>query len=227
MCSSGKIGRVCSVRATSLATHASGGWNMNRFRTIPQRIENCGWYSQASVALVKSPQFLERRIGLTCKRSEMVEKCQVVRFQRRIRMWHCAPDVPAQHLYLVQGGHFAHEVRRDEPQSSQIALENAKSRCVGSTCSAACPGIGCDQEPIARHIEYVVLDLQPVPPHFIELWIHQHPTLFRRIPIFADHVILEKARIEVRTETAAAAGRNMLGAQHGEQQHNKVAANTD
>lgn len=65
------------------------------FRTVSQRIENCGRHSQAVVVVIESSLFLEGFVRLTCECSEVLEECQVVRFQRGVRMGHSAPDVPA------------------------------------------------------------------------------------------------------------------------------------
>jgi hypothetical protein len=45
-----------------------------------------------------------------------------------------------------------------------------------------------------------VIDVERLPPDFVELRVNQPPASFSGIPDFADDVIFKKARIEIRPE---------------------------
>ena len=97
-----------------------------------------------------------------------------------------APDRDGQSISstLFKPATSMYQVRRYKPESPQITFDNPELFRIGLASAAPHPGIGGDQESIARYVKYIVPDPQPVPPYFIELWIDELPTFFRRVPVF-------------------------------------------
>ncbi len=109
------------------------------------------------------------------------------------------------------------QICRKKPQSSQISLNYTEILRIGFTRPPPRPGVAGDVKLIARHVEYVMADAQPLRPYFIELRIGERPAPFRGVPVFADDVILKEARIEVGAEPAPTSRRNLPCSEHGKE----------
>src|SRR5947209_3514951 len=84
------------------------------------------------------------------------------------------------------------------------------------------PCIRRDKETVARHVEYVEVDVETVAPHGVELWVDNDPALLFAVPVFNNPVVFEKTGIEVGREPATGPGGDPLVAEHGKQQHDVV-----
>jgi len=70
------------------------------------------------------------------------------------------------------------------------------------------------EEAVAQHVEHIEIDLQLLPPDFVELRVNEYPALFGSIPVFADLMILEVTGVQIGAESATRPGRDSLSAQH-------------
>jgi hypothetical protein len=197
----------------------------DRFRTVQHAVEDSRRHTQAFIAFVEGAQLSEGGIGRARDRGKPVEKRKLVVLQRLAGADHGPPDIPGQHLHIVERGDIAHKVAGNKPEP--VHGENAECRRIGLTRAALRPGIARDDEAIAWHIEQVEIRVQLRPLKFVDLRVNENPTRFRGIPIFADLMVLEVTAIEIGTETAPSPGRNTFGAQHGDEEHCEVTADTD
>jgi hypothetical protein len=82
---------------------------------------------------------------------------------------------------VVEGSHVADDVAGDEPQP--VHVEDAEGGRVGLAAAAELPGVACDHELIARHVERVERHLEEFALAGVELRIDQHPALLRLVPV--------------------------------------------
>ena len=90
---------------------------------------------------------------------------------------HRTPDIPRQHLVIIERGHVADDVAGDEPQS--VHVEDTERARIGLAVAAELPGVARHQELVARHVERIEGDTEQLALALVELGIDQHPALLR------------------------------------------------
>src|SRR5579872_359106 len=192
-----KVGR--GSPPPSLSERPSVAPTEYRLLALAQRIEHFRWQAQAGIAVIAPPERVEICVRVRRQFGERIEIGELVGGElarRRLR----APDVPRQDFGAVERGEIADQIAGDEPQAAQLREFDAEGVRVELAAPAFAPGVGGDQESIARDVERVVTDGEIAGEDFVELDVEQGPAPLVGAPIFADPVILVFSRIEIAAE---------------------------
>ncbi|WP_407169725.1 hypothetical protein [Bradyrhizobium sp. ORS 111] len=103
----------------------------------------------------ESIEFVGVSVRRAADHSQSIEEGEI---QLAVAPAHCAPDVPRQHLAIVQRGDVANEIAGDEPKS--VHVENAECARVVDSVAAEQPGITGDHELIAWDVRRIEPDLE-------------------------------------------------------------------
>lgn len=98
----------------------------------------------AATVGVRLAQLVERRIGIAREPRKLIEEGKLAGIQLLVRARLDSPDVPRQHLDLVQRCQIANEAAGNEPQSVQLREGDAEPLGVGYTVPALLPGVSGD-----------------------------------------------------------------------------------
>ena len=193
---------------------------------VSNALKTVARHAQPGVALVERAQLGEGGVGRAGQRGEPVEERQLVIFRRLVGAGHGAPDVPGQHLHVVERRDVAHQVAGDKPEAAQV--EDAELRRIGVSRAALRPGVARDHEAVARHVEEVEVDRQLRPLQLVDLRIDENPAALSALFQYSQTQWSSKRpAIEIGAEAATGTGRHTLGAQHGDQQHGEMPADAD
>ena len=73
-------------------------------------------------ASYRPPELRESRVGIAGQRRQLVKERELLLVELLPRPRLCAPDIPWQHLQLVQRGEVANEIVRDVPEPTAILI---------------------------------------------------------------------------------------------------------
>lgn len=93
------------------------------------RVEHGSWHAHSLIAIERT-EFVDVNIRLAANNCQPIEKGKL---KLAVLPAHCTPNVPWQHLTVVQRGDVADEVARNEPKS--VHVENAAADMgAGANC---------------------------------------------------------------------------------------------
>ena len=140
----------------------------------------------------------------------------------RVDQGHGAPVVPRQHLAVVERGHVANDVAGDEPEACHV--QDPEGLRIGLAIAAQAPCVAGHQEPVARHLQRVEVDVEQGALTVVDLGIGQDPPPAGFVEVLRHPVVDELALREVGAEPAARPGRDPFAAEHRDVQQRVVAA---
>src|SRR6266436_2029867 len=132
----------CSRRRRSVSCIGS----LQLLQAVELGVEHGSWHAHSLIAIERT-EFVDVSIRLAANNCQPIEKSEI---QLAVLPAHCAPNVPRQHLTVVQSGDVADEVARNEPKS--VHVEDAEGTRVGPSATAERPGIARDHELIPRDV---------------------------------------------------------------------------
>ena len=89
----------------------------------------------------RAHEFIDVSIRLAANNCQWIEKGEI---QFAVLPAHCAPNVPRQHLMVVQSSDVADEIARNEPKS--VHVEDAEGTGISPSITTERPGIARDHE---------------------------------------------------------------------------------
>jgi hypothetical protein len=105
------------------------------------------YWNAHSVIEVERTEFIDLSIRLAANNCQSIEKGEI---QFAVLPAHCAPNVPRQHLTVVQSSDVADEIARNEPKS--VHVEDAEGTGISPSITTERPGIARDHELIPRDL---------------------------------------------------------------------------
>ena len=118
--------------------------SLQLLQAVELGVEHGSWHAHSLIAIERT-EFVDVSIRLAACNCQAIEKGET---QFAVLPAHCAPNVPRQHLTVVQRGDVADEVARNEPKS--VHVEDAEGTRIGPSATAERPGIARDHELIPR-----------------------------------------------------------------------------
>src|SRR3954471_1207934 len=104
----------CSRRASFFLFSCSG--SLQLLQAVELGVEHGSRHAHSLIAIERT-EFVDMSIRLAANNCQPIEKGEI---QLAVLPAHCAPNVPRQHLTVVQRGDVADEVARNEPKPVHI-----------------------------------------------------------------------------------------------------------
>src|SRR5215467_13456666 len=104
--------------------------SLQLLQKIELGVEHGSWHAHPLIAIERT-EFVDVSIKLAADNCQPIEKGEI---QLAVLQAHCAPNVPRQHLTVVQRGDVADQVARNEPKP--VHVEDAKGARIGPSVTA-------------------------------------------------------------------------------------------
>src|SRR3954447_26337027 len=155
----------CSRRASFFLFSCSG--SLQLLQAVELGVEHGSWHAHSLIAIERL-EFVDMSIRLAANNCQPIEKGEI---QLAVLPTHCAPNVPRQHLTVVQRGDVADEVARNEPKP--VHIEDAEGTRIGPSATAERPGIARDHELNPRDVCCIEPYREEFALTIVDLWIEQ------------------------------------------------------